>query len=433
MIARYTRPAMGALWTAEHKFQTWLQVELAVAAAQAKRGEIPAREFGIIRRRARCTAARIREIEAEVRHDVIAFLTNVAEEVGPAARYVHQGLTSSDVVDTALAVNLVRALDLLLAGVEKVRAVVARVARRHAFTPMIGRSHGIHAEPTTFGLKMLLMHDEFGRALTRLQTAQEAVRVGKLSGAVGTHAHVSAQVEAAVCRQLGLRPAAVSTQILQRDRHADLVSALALVGASVERWAQEFRHLQRTEVREVEEYFGRGQKGSSAMPHKRNPIVAEQLCGLARVLRGYAVTALENVALWHERDISHSSAERIILPDATILLDYMLAKLAALVGGLKVDPRRMRANLDLTHGLIHSQQALLALVAQGMTREEAYRLVQRAAQAAWRTGQPLAELLAADAAVSARLTPRELAACFDVRRHFRDVRRTFRAAGLPLA
>ena len=430
MIDRYTRPEMGALWTDEHKFRTWLDVELAACAAMAQAGLIPRRDWADIRRKAGFDVKRIREIETDVRHDVIAFLTNVAERVGPAARHVHKGLTSSDVVDTALSVNLVKAADLLLADVDRVRAAAARLAEKHAFTPMIGRSHGIHAEPTTFGLKMALMFDEFGRARARLAAARETVRVGKLSGAVGTHAHLDPKIEAAACRQLGLRPAAISTQILQRDRHAEFAAVLALVGASVERWAQEFRHLQRTEVREVEEFFGRGQKGSSAMPHKKNPIVAEQLCGLARVLRGHALTAMENVALWHERDISHSSAERIILPDATILLDYMLDKLAALVAGLKVDAARMRANLDLTHGLIHSQQVLLLLVEKGAAREDAYRWVQRNALEAWRTGRPLLELVATDADVAKNASRRELAACFDLKRHFRDVKRTFRALGL---
>ena len=432
MIERYTRPEMGALWKDEHKFRTWLQVELAACEAMAEAGQIPRKDWGLIRRKAAFDAKRIRKIEAEVRHDVIAFLTNVAEIVGPAGRHIHKGMTSSDVVDTALSVNLVAAADLLIAGTEQVRRAAAKQAKKHAFTPMIGRSHGIHAEPTTFGLKMALMYDEFGRALARLKAARETVRVGKLSGAVGTHAHLDPKIEAAVCKKLGLKPAAISTQILQRDRHAEFVAAIALAGTSVERWAQEFRHLQRTEVREVEEFFGKGQKGSSAMPHKKNPVVAEQLCGLARVLRGYALTALENVPLWHERDISHSSAERIILPDATILLDYMLDKLAALVAGLKVDAGRMRSNLDLTHGLIHSQQVLLALVEKGVAREEAYRRVQRNALESWRTGKPLLDLLAADADVVRTATRRELVACFDLKRHFRDVKRTFRALGLEI-
>ena len=432
MIERYTRLEMGALWTDEHKFRTWLQVELAACEAMSEAGRIPRKDWGLIRRKAAFDAKRIRRIEAEVRHDVIAFLTNVAESVGPAGRHIHKGMTSSDVVDTALSVNLVAAADLLIAGTGQVRAAAAKQAKKHAFTPMIGRSHGIHAEPTTFGLKLALMYDEFGRALARLKAARETVRVGKLSGAVGTHAHLDPKIEAAVCKRLGLKPAAISTQILQRDRHAEFVAAIALAGTSVERWAQEFRHLQRTEVREVEEFFGKGQKGSSAMPHKKNPVVAEQLCGLARVLRGYALTALENVPLWHERDISHSSAERIILPDATILLDYMLAKLAALVAGMKVDAGRMRANLDLTHGLIHSQQVLLALVEKGVAREEAYRWVQRNALESWKSGKPLPDLVAADPDIARAATRRELAACFDLKRHFRDVKRTFRALGLEI-
>lgn len=432
MIERYTRPQMGRLWTDEHKFATWLKVELAVCEVLAAAGHIPQKDWAVIQRKAAFDVERIHEIEAEVRHDVIAFLTAVAEKVGPAARHIHKGLTSSDVVDTALSLNLVAAMDLLLAGVKKVRAAAAVQARKHALTPMIGRSHGIHAEPTTFGLKMALMVDEFDRVAQRLRTARETIRVGKLSGAVGTHAHFEARFERAVCRKLGLVPAAISTQILQRDRHAELVGALALAGASVERWAQEFRHLQRTEVGEVEESFGRKQKGSSAMPHKKNPIVAEQLCGLARVLRGHAVAALENVALWHERDISHSSVERIILPDATILLDYMLARLAALVRGLKVNAARMRENLDLTRGLIYSQQVLLLLVEKGMTREEAYRRVQGHALQALRKGRSLLDLLTGDPEVTGLATPEELAACFDLEPHLRDVRRTFRALGLKL-
>lgn len=432
MIERYTRPEMGALWTEEHKFQTWLRVELAACEAMAAAGQIPQKDWAVIRRKASFDVKRIRRIEAQVRHDVIAFLTSVSETVGPAARHIHKGMTSSDVVDTALSVNLVAAADRLIAGVEKVIAAAAAKATQHAYTPMIGRSHGIHAEPTTFGLKMALMVDEFGRAQKRLQTARETMRVGKLSGAVGTHAHLDPKIEAAVCKKLGLRPAVISTQILQRDRHAEFVTAIALVGTSIERWAQEFRHLQRTEVREVEEAFGKGQKGSSAMPHKKNPVISEQLCGLARVLRGYAVTALENVPLWHERDISHSSAERIILPDATILLDYMLDKLSALVKGLKVDAARMQANLDLTHGLIHSQQVLLWLVDKGVARGEAYRWVQRNALESWQSGRPLLELVAADADIAKVVSFRELAACFDLKRHFRDVKRTFRALGLKL-
>ena len=432
MIPRYTRPEMAALWTDEHKFATWLKVELAAAEAMAAAGEIPAADMRTIRRKASFDIARIGEIEAEVRHDVIAFLTAVSESIGPAARHLHKGMTSSDVVDTALSATLVAAADILLADLDALRATVAEKAVAHAYTPMIGRSHGIHAEPTTFGLKMLLMHDQFGRDLDRLRAALEAVRVGKISGAVGTHAYVSPAVEAAVCRALGLRPAAISTQILQRDRHAQYMQALALCATGIERWAQEFRHLQRTEVREVEETFGAAQKGSSAMPHKRNPIIAERLCGLARVIRANSLAALEDVPLWHERDISHSSAERIILADSTILLDYMLAKLTALVRNLRVFPDRMKANLDLTHGLIHSQQVLLLLVSRGITRETAYRWVQRNAMACWQSGESFLSRLSADPDISATVPPSDLAACFSLAPHLRDIRRTFRAAGLPL-
>lgn len=430
MITRYTRKEMGDIWADENKFRIWLRIEVLACEAMAKWGYIPAGDLRQIRKRAAFDLQRIEAIEQEVQHDVIAFLTSVAEKVGPAARHIHKGMTSSDVIDTALAVQMLQAADLLLAGVQAVRQAAAGQARRHKFTPMIGRSHGIHAEPITFGLKLALMYDEFGRAARRLEAAREIIRVGQLSGAVGTHAHLDPRVEKYVCEKLGLKPAAISTQVLQRDRHAEYAAALALVGASIERWATEFRHLQRTEVHEVEEFFGKGQKGSSAMPHKKNPIIAERLCGMARLLRGYALAAMENVALWHERDISHSSAERVLLPDATIALDYMLDKLARLVETLVVYPERMRENLQATHGLIHSQQVLLLLTEKGASREEAYRLVQHHALQSWQTRQPLQELLLQDAAVMRRLTPKELAGAFDLRRHFRDVNRTFRQVGL---
>jgi adenylosuccinate lyase len=421
---------MGAIWTEENKFQTWLRIEILACEAMQKLGEVPAADLRNIRRRARFNADRIRKIEEKTGHDVIAFLTNVGEYVGPSARFIHKGLTSSDILDTALSLQMVQAADRLIRGVKIVRRAAAAKARRYRFTPMIGRTHGIHAEPITFGLKMALMYDEFGRALKRLETARETVRVGQLSGAVGTHAHLDPFVEQYVCTKLGLRPAAISTQVLQRDRHAEFLSALALVGASVERWAQEFRHLQRTEVREVEEFFGKEQKGSSAMPHKRNPITGERLCGLARLLRGYAVAAMENVPLWHERDISHSSAERVLLPDATIALDYMLALLASLVQTLRVYPERMRRNLELTRGLIHSQQVLLLLTEKGLGRERAYRIVQRNAMKSWEQGADFKPLLRGDPEVSAVLRPAELDRAFDLKRHFRDVERTFRAVGL---
>jgi len=430
MIPRYTRPEMGAIWSEENKFRIWLRIEILACEAMHALGLVPAADLRRIQRRARFEVARINQIEARVHHDVVAFLTNVAEHVGSSARYVHRGLTSSDILDTALAVQMVQAADLLLADVRAVRAAAAAQARRYKFTPMIGRTHGVHAEPITFGLKMALMYDEFGRALARLRAARETVRVGKLSGAVGTHAHTPPFVERYVCRKLGLRPAAISTQILQRDRHAEYLAALALVGASVERWAQEFRHLQRTEVREVEEFFGREQKGSSAMPHKKNPITGEKLCGLARLLRGNLVAALENVALWHERDISHSSVERVILPDSTIVLDHMLTQLAALVRGLRVFPDRMQANLHLTRGLVCSQPVLLLLTRKGFSREEAYRLVQQHALRVWKTGEDFRRLLEADRRIMARVSSGELDEAFDLSMHFRDVNRTFRAVGL---
>ncbi|MEI7435184.1 MAG: adenylosuccinate lyase [bacterium] len=430
MIPRYTGPEMGAIWADENKFAIWLRIEILACEAMARRGEVPAADLAQIKAKAAFELPRILEIEREVNHDVIAFLTNVAEHVGPAARFIHQGLTSSDVLDTALAVQMVNAADLLIAGVKAVRKAAAAKARRFKFTPMIGRSHGIHAEPITFGLKMAVCYDEFGRALERLETARQTVRVGQLSGAVGTHAHLDPAVEAYVCRKLKLRPAAISTQVLQRDRHAEYMTTLALVAASVERWAQEFRHLQRTEVHEVEEYFGKQQKGSSAMPHKKNPITGEKLCGLARVIRGNAMAALEDVALWHERDISHSSVERIILPDSTIALDHMLSQLAKLIENLRVFPERMLQNLNLTHGLVHSQQLLLLLTTKGVSREVAYRQVQQHAMKAWETGAELRDLVAADPELMGKIAPADLNKAFALDVHFRDVNRTFKAVGL---
>jgi adenylosuccinate lyase len=407
-----------------------LNIEILACEAMHKLGIVPAADLKRIKARAAFSVKRINQIEAKVNHDVIAFLTNVAEHVGPSSRFIHRGLTSSDVLDTALAVQMVQAIDILIADAKAVRKAAAAKARRYKFTPMIGRSHGIHAEPITFGLKMALMYDEFGRALKRLEAAREVICVGQLSGAVGTHAHISPFVEQYVCRKLKLRPAAISTQILQRDRHAEYLSALALVGASVDRWATEFRHLQRTEVHEVEEYFGREQKGSSAMPHKKNPITGEKLCGLARLIRGNLVAALENVALWHERDISHSSVERIIIPDSTIALDHMLVQLEKLVRNLVVYPERMQENLDMTHGLIHSQQVLLMLTQKGFTREQAYRMVQRHAMQAWESRQALRKLIEADSEIMAKVIPADLDKVFDLNVHFKDVGRTFKAVGL---
>jgi adenylosuccinate lyase len=430
MIPRYTGAEMGAIWTDENKFGTWLRIEILACEAMARLGRIPPADLARIKKRARFDARRIDEIEREVKHDVIAFLNNVAEHVGPSARYIHRGMTSSDVLDTTLAVQMVQAADILIRDVKALRRAAAAKARRYKFTPMIGRSHGIHAEPITFGLKMALMYDEFGRALDRLRAARDSVSVGQLSGAVGTHAHLEPFVEQYVCRQLKLRPAAISTQILQRDRHAHYIAALALVGASVERWAQELRHLQRTEVHEVEEFFGRAQMGSSAMPHKKNPITGEKLCGLARLLRGNMVAAMENVALWHERDISHSSVERIIMPDSTIALDHMLVELEKLVRHLRVFPVRMAANLAMTHGLIHSQQVLLLLTDKGFARKDAYRLVQKHAMRAWTTGEDLRALVEGDPEIAGRVAGGDIARVFDLGVHFKDVNRTFRAVGL---
>ena len=430
MITRYSRPAMRSLWSEERKYSIWLEIEVLACEALAEAGVIPQEDAETIRAKARFSIDEVNEIEKRTQHDVIAFLENVASYVGPAARWIHQGLTSSDILDTTLAVQMTAACDLLLEDLAGLRAVVAERARAFKDTPMIGRSHGIHAEPITFGLKLALMYDEFGRAEERLRQTRERVAVGKLSGAVGTHAHLDPAVEEAVCKRLGLRAAVLSTQVIQRDRHAEFSTTLALVASSVDRWATEFRHLQRTEVLEVEEFFGEGQKGSSAMPHKRNPITGERLSGLARVLRGNAVAALENVALWHERDISHSSVERIILPDSCTLLDYMLTKLSGLVSGLLVYPEHMRRNLDLTKGLYHSQTILLELTRRGMERKTAYEAVQRAAMKTWRGDQPLAANLQAEPLVAEVLNGEEIDRLCSLEPHFRHVDDTFRRLGL---
>lgn len=426
MIRRYSREAMREIWTDENKFSIWLQIEILACEAR----KIPAKDLATIKRRAKFDVERIREIERTTNHDVIAFLTNVAEHVGPASRHIHEGLTSSDVVDTALAVQMVQSVDILIDDVTKLRAVVAKKAKKYKFVPMIGRTHGVHAEPITFGLKMALMYDEFGRALERLVLARDIVAVGKLSGAVGTYAHMSPRVEAYVCKKLGLQADVISTQIVQRDRHAEFMSAIALVGCSIDRWALEFRHLQRTEVLEAEEFFTEGQKGSSAMPHKRNPITCERLCGLARVLRGNALAAMENVALWHERDISHSSVERIILPDSTTLLDYMLVTLADVVDKLLVYPARMKSNLEISKGLIYSQAVLLALTRKGLSREKAYALVQRNAMKTWAGVKTFQETLLEDAEVLKKLTKQEIEALFNLDVQLRQVDTIFKKVGI---
>ena len=430
MISRYSRAPMRDLWSEEHKFAIWLEIEVLACEALADLGLIPKEDAEIIRAKARFSIDEINEIEKRTQHDVIAFLENVASYVGPAARWMHQGLTSSDVLDTTLAVQMTASCDLLLADLAELRGSIAERARAFKDVPMIGRSHGIHAEPITFGLKLALMYDEFGRAEERLRQTRERINVGKLSGAVGTHAHLDPRVETQVCTRLGLRPAVLSTQVIQRDRHAEFSTTLALIASSIDRWATEFRHLQRTEVLEVEEFFGAGQKGSSAMPHKRNPITGERLSGLARVLRGNAVAALENVALWHERDISHSSVERIILPDSCTLLDYMLAKLRGLVTGLIVYPEHMQRNLELTKGLYHSQTILLELTRRGLERKAAYEAVQRAAMKTWRGEEPLAENLRAEPEIAAVLNGGEIDRLCSLEPHLRHVDETFRRLGL---
>src|SRR5438105_9335209 len=399
---------MRQLWSDERKFQIWLEIETLACEAMAELGQIPQEDAAEIRKKARFSIPEIAEIEKRTNHDVIAFLENVAASVGPAARWMHQGLTSSDILDTTLAVQLTEACGILAKDLADLRATVATQARRFKMTPMIGRSHGIHAEPITFGLKLALMFDEFGRAEERLAQTKGRIRVGKLSGAVGTHAHLSPAIERSVCERLGLQAASISTQIIQRDRHAEFCTMLALIASSIDRWATEFRHLQRTEVLEVEEFFGEGQKGSSAMPHKRNPITGERLSGLARVLRGNAVVALENVALWHERDISHSSAERIILPDSCILLDYMLAKLRDVVEKLQIYPEQMERNLALTKGLYFSQSVLLALTKAGAERKSAYEAVQRAAMRTWKGEGSFADNAKREPEITARLSESEI-------------------------
>jgi adenylosuccinate lyase len=421
---------MRKIWSDERKYQIWLEIETLACEAMAALGQIPKKDAAEIRERARFSLPEIAEIEKRTNHDVIAFLENVAESVGPAARWIHQGLTSSDILDTTLAVQLTESATILLDDLKKLRLAVADKARQFKMTPMIGRSHGIHAEPITFGLKLALMFDEFGRAEERLTETRERIRVGKMSGAVGTHAHVDPKIERSVCEKLGLKPATLSTQIVQRDRHAEFCGTLALIASSIDRWATEFRHLQRTEVLEVEEFFAEGQKGSSAMPHKRNPITSERLSGLARVIRGNAMVALENVALWHERDISHSSAERIILPDSCILLDYMLVKLRELVDGLNVYPERMQRNLAITKGLYFSQSILLGLTRAGVERKSAYEAVQRAAMKTWDGEGTFAENVKREPEITARLSEAEIDRLCSLDVHFQHVDATFKALGL---
>lgn len=430
MIARYTRPEMGNIWADENKFRIWLEIEILACEAQAQAGIIPADAVEAIRKKAKFDARRVEEIEREVKHDVIAFLTNVGEHVGPESRFIHLGMTSSDVLDTALAVQMKQSAELLLAGLGKLSDVLARRAKEFKHTVMVGRTHGIHAEPVTFGLKLALWYAETKRNIERLKAAKETIAVGQISGAVGTYAHLDPSVERYVCEKLGLKPAPISTQVLQRDRHAEFMSAIAICGSSLEKFATEIRHLQKTEVLEAEEFFSKGQKGSSAMPHKRNPITCERIAGLSRVLRGNALAAMENIALWHERDITHSSVERIVIPDSCILLDYMLAEFTKIIENLVIYPDQMKRNLGLTHGLIFSQAVLLALAKKGMRREDAYRLVQAEAMKVWETKQDFLELLRNNADIKKYLSDTELNELFDLQKSVRNVEYIFRQVGL---
>ncbi|MGA7576654.1 MAG: adenylosuccinate lyase [Desulfobaccales bacterium] len=421
MIPRYSREEMARIWGEENKYASWLQVELAALTAMAECGLIPRETPARAAAKAACDVDQILALEEKTHHDVAAFVDQVAACLGEDGRYFHFGLTSSDVLDTALALRLMEAADLLQTDLDELLKVLKERAYEFKDLPMVGRTHGVHAEPTTLGLKFALWFAEFERQRARLAAARQTIAVGKLSGAVGTFAHLPPEVEAKTCARLGLAPAAISTQVIQRDRHAEYFLTLALIGASIEKVALEIRHLQRTEVREAEEAFAAGQKGSSAMPHKRNPVLSENLCGLARLLRGNALAALENVPLWHERDISHSSVERLIAPDSTVLLDFMLSRLTRLLKNLTVYPMNMTRNLNLTHGLIYSQGLLLALIGKGLSRDTAYRLVQRPAMQVWEQGGEFAALVQADAEIARYLTPAELAPLFDLSRYLRHV------------
>jgi adenylosuccinate lyase len=426
MIPRYTRPEMGKIWTDQRKFETWLEIELLVCEALSQLGEIPAEAVREIRKKASFDIQHIDEIEKVTKHDVLAFLTDVGESIGPLSKYLHYGLTSSDILDTSLALLLKEASEIILQDLHRVLEVLKKKAFQYKETLMIGRSHGVHAEPITFGLKMALWYDEMERNLIRMERAKEAVSVGKISGAVGTFAHIPPFVEEFVCERLGLKAAPISTQIVQRDHHAEFFTTLAIIATSVEKFSVELRHLQRTEVLEAEEFFSKGQKGSSAMPHKRNPISSENLSGLARLVRSYSICALENIPLWHERDISHSSVERVIGPDGTILIDYMLNRFTSLVENLIVYPENMEANLEKMGGLIFSEAILLLLTKKGLSREEAYGVVQRNAMDIWEKGGDFKTLLSRDEAVKRFINRVELDAAFDARGHLKHVDDIFR-------
>ncbi|NRG31388.1 adenylosuccinate lyase [Niallia circulans] len=430
MIDRYTRPEMGNIWTEENRFKAWLEVEILACEAWVKLGEIPEEDVKKIRENASFDIERIKEIEMDTRHDVVAFTRAVSETLGEERKWVHYGLTSTDVVDTALSYLIKQANEILFKDIENFIEILKNKAQEHKYTVMMGRTHGVHAEPTTFGLKLALWHEEMKRNLERFKAAAEGIEYGKISGAVGTYANIDPFVEQYVCKELGIKPAPISTQTLQRDRHADYMSTLALIATSIEKFAVEIRGLQKSETREVEEFFAKGQKGSSAMPHKRNPIGSENMAGLARVIRGYMLTAYENVPLWHERDISHSSAERIIIPDATIALNYMLNRFGNIVKNLTVFPENMKRNMDRTLGLIYSQRVLLALIDKGLTREEAYDTVQPRAMESWEKQVPFRELVDNDAVISSKLTKEEIDDCFDYHFHIKHVDTIFDRLGI---
>jgi len=430
MIERYSLPQMSKIWQEEFKFKTMLEIELLVLEALSKQKVIPKDAYQRMRKKAKFNLKQIKRIEEKTQHDVVAFITNIAQHIGPDAKYLHPGLTSSDILDTTTGVQLKAASDILVGDLKKLLGLLAKKAKRYKDMVCIGRTHGVHAEPTTFGLKMALWFDETGRNLERLLKAREAISVGKISGAVGTYANIDPQVESYVCSNLGLKAAKISTQVIQRDIYAEYLTTLAVIGASLEKFATEIRHLQRTEVLEVEEPFGKGQKGSSAMPHKRNPVICERICGLSRILRGNALVGLENVALWHERDISHSSAERVILPDSTILLDYMLHKFIEVIVGLVVYPDNMLENLVKTKGLIFSQRVLLELMHKGLPRQKAYDIVQKAAMASWKQNSDFRENLLKDKQLLRLLNKKDLDGIFDLDYYLRNVNKIFRKVGL---
>ncbi len=430
MIQRYSREKMTSIWTEQNKFEKMLQVEILACEALHKLKIIPTKPLQDIKKKSKINVDRIKEIEKKTNHDVVAFVTNISEHVGPSAKYIHYGLTSSDVLDTALSAMMVEAIDILIEDVEKLLKVFAKKAKKYKNTAMIGRSHGMHAEPTSFGLKLALFFEETKRNLTRLKTAKETIAYGKISGSVGTYANVEPFVEKYVCEKLGLKPANCSSQILQRDRHAEYMASIAMVGTSLEKFATEFRSLQRTEIGEVQEYFSSTQKGSSSMPHKKNPIMCERICGLARVLRGNSLAAMENIPLWHERDISHSSVERVIIPDSTILLDYMLGKMINIVEHLVVNEKQMKENIKKTNGIIFSQRIMLELIKKQMTRLDAYDIVQKAAMKTHKDGSHFLDSITCDKRVKKIMSKKEIYSCADLKHHLKYVNHVFKKVGI---